>query len=68
MSESFKTGGIRKNPAIDRINSLNPIEMKNRAKEKIERLLLAKESLQSGIYARQVPIDFSKANWKGKTE
>lgn len=68
MSESFRNGGIRKNPAIDKINSLSLIEVKNCAKERMERLLLAEESLQSEIYARQVPINFNKASWKGKTE
>lgn len=68
MSESFRNGGIRKNPAIDRINSLSLLEVKNSAKEKMERLLLSEESLQSEIYARQVPINFNKANWKGKAE
>ena len=29
MSESVKIGGIGKNPAIDRINSLNSIDIKN---------------------------------------
>lgn len=65
MSESFRNGGIRKNPAIDKVNNLNSMEIKSSAKEKIEQLLLAEESLQSDIYARQVPINFSKINWKG---
>ena len=68
MSESFRNGGIRKNPAIDKINSLSLMEVKNSAKEKLERILLSEESLQSEIYARQVPINFNKASWKGKTE
>lgn len=65
MSESFRNGGIRKNPAIDKVNNLNSMEIKSSAKEKIEQLLLAEESLQSDIYARQIPINFSKINWKG---
>lgn len=65
MSESFRNGGIRKNPAIDKVNNLNSMEIKSSAKEKIEQLLLVEESLQSDIYARQVPINFSKINWKG---
>lgn len=68
MSESFRNGGIRKNPAIDRINSLSLMEVKSSAKEKMERLLLSEKSLQNEIYARQVPINFNKANWKGKTK
>ena len=34
MSESVKIGGIGKNPAIDRINSLNSIDIKNYAVKK----------------------------------
>ena len=30
MSESVKIGGIGKNPAIDRINQLNAMDIKNR--------------------------------------
>lgn len=68
MSESVKVGGIRKSPAIDRINSLNSIEVKNIARKKMERLLLTGEYAHSEIYERQIPLDFSKANWKGKAE
>lgn len=68
MSESFRNGGIRKNPAIDRISALSFMEAKKRAKDKMERLILLKESSQSKIYARKVPINFSKISWKGKTE
>lgn len=66
MSESVKIGGIGKNPAIDRINNVDSTDVKNFAKKKMEQLLLAADSAQSGIYTRQVSIDFSKADWKGK--
>lgn len=68
MSESFRNGGIRKSPAIDRISNLNFLEAKNCAKVKMEQLLLSKELLKNEIYERQVPINFSKVKWKGKTE
>jgi len=34
MSESVKIGGIGKNPAIDKINNLNSIDIKNYAVKK----------------------------------
>lgn len=68
MSESVKIGGIGKNPAIDKINIMNSEDIKNSAKKKMEQFLLTEESAQSEVYTRQVPIDFSKANWKGKAE
>lgn len=64
MSESVKIGGIRKNPAIDRINNMNSTEVKKSAKKKMEQLLLAEEVVQSETFTRPVPIDFSKAQWK----
>ena len=40
MSESVKIGGIGKNPAIDKINNLNSIDIKNYAVKKMEELLI----------------------------
>lgn len=67
MSESVKIGGIGKNPVIDKINNVNATDVKNFAQKKMEQLLLTEGSAQSEIYTRQVPIDFSRANWEGKT-
>lgn len=64
MSESVKIGGIGKNPVIDKINRLDSIDVKGYAKDKMEQLILGEEYDPNGIYARQVPIDFSKANWE----
>lgn len=65
MSESVKVGGIGKNPAIDKINKLNAIDVKNYAVQKMAELLLADEAEKlSGI--RQAPIDLSGADWEGK--
>ena len=36
MSETVKTGGSGRNPAIDKIQQLNRIEIKERAVQKIE--------------------------------
>lgn len=63
MSESVKIGGIGKNPAVDKINSLNAIDIKNYAVNKMEEMLLNLQHDET-TYGRAVPIDFSKANWE----
>lgn len=68
MSESVKIGGIGKNPAIDRINSVNSTDIKDFAAKKLESLILGIEVGENEIYKRNIPIDFSKINWKGKKE
>lgn len=65
MSESVKIGGIGKNPAIDKINKLNAIDVKHFAVEKMEEILLGNAMEKLG-YMREVPIDFSGADWEGK--
>lgn len=67
MSESVKIGGIGKNPAIDKINSLNSIDVKNYAVKKMEQLLLSEDISEKKEYAKSVSIDFSKADWKGES-
>lgn len=64
MSESVKIGGIGKNPAIDKINKLNQTDVKSYAVKKMEELLLVKNSGEES--KKNVPIDFSRADWKGK--
>lgn len=65
MSESVRVGGIGKNPAIDKINKLNAIDVKNYAVKKMEDLLLVEkaEKLNS---TKQISIDLSGADWEGK--
>lgn len=63
MSESVKIGGIGKNPAIDKINSLNAIDIKNYAVNKMEKMLINAKPDETS-YGRAVPIDFSRANWE----
>lgn len=65
MSESVKIGGIGKNPAIDKINSLNAMDIKNYAAKKMEQLLLTEGRSHNAAYTKKVSIDFSKADWKG---
>ena len=65
MSESVKIGGIGKNPAIDKINSLNTMDIKNYAAKKMEQLMLTEDRSHNAAYTKKVSIDFSKADWKG---
>lgn len=65
MSESVRVGGIGKNPAIDKINQLNAIDVKNYAVKKMEDLLLEDEA-ESLNSIRQISIDLSGADWEGK--
>ena len=65
MSESVKVGGIGKNPAIDKINRLNEIDVKNYAVDRMEQLLSAGSPSKKKAYTKDVAIDFSKAAWRG---
>lgn len=65
MSESVRIGGIGKNPAIDKINRLNEVDIKRYAVEKMEELLLDGGG-KGLVYDIEVPIDFSKAVWEEK--
>lgn len=67
MSESVKIGGVGKNPAIDKINSLNAVDIKNYAVSKMEQLLLTQDFSENKELRKMVPIDFDKADWKGET-
>lgn len=66
MSESVKIGGIGKNPAIDKINSLNAMDVKNQAVRRMEQVLLGGTAAESREYTREVPVDFVNADWKGE--
>ncbi len=65
MSESVRVGGIGKNPAIDKINKLNAIDVKNYAVKKMEDLLLV-EKADKLSSIKQISIDLSGADWEGK--
>ena len=65
MSESVKIGGVGKNPAIDKINSLNAMDIKNYAANKMEQLLLAEGRDHKAAYTKKVAIDFSRVDWEG---
>ncbi len=68
MSESVRIGGIGKNPAIDKINSLNAIDIKNYASDKMKQAVL---SGHAGSYTadsrKAVPIFLDKVDWEGNT-
>lgn len=64
MSESVKIGGIGKNPAIDKINRINSIDIKNYAVKKMEQLLMEGDSVDDIVRIREVPINFDKVNWE----
>jgi hypothetical protein len=67
MSQRVKIGGVRKNPAIDKINSLKAIDVKNYIVGKMEQLLI-KDIAQQEQWrdVTELPLDFSKAAWKRK--
>ncbi|EOS75075.1 MAG: hypothetical protein OSJ60_14655 [Lachnospiraceae bacterium] len=67
MSESVKIGGIGKNPAIDKINNLNSIDIKNYAVKKMEELLI-RTNVDGLAYGKKVPIDFTKVDWEGSKD
>lgn len=67
MSESVKIGGIGKNPAIDRMNSLNSIDIKNYAVKKMEQLLAKTDKIGTDkFYTKPVSVKLSKIKKKGK--
>ena len=67
MSERVKIGGIGKNPAIDKINNLNSIDIKNYAVKKMEELLI-RTNVDGLAYGKKVPIDFTKVDWEGSKD
>ncbi len=67
MSQRVKIGGVRKNPAIDKINSLEAIDVKNYIVGKMEQLLIEDIAQQEQWRdVTELPLDFSKAAWKRK--
>lgn len=67
MSESVKIGGIGKNPAIDRINSLNSIDIKNYAVKKMEQLLAKTDKIGTDkFYTKPVSVKLNEIKKKGK--
>ena len=67
MSESVKIGGIGKNPAIDKINRINSIDIRNYAVKKMEQLLTEGDAVDDIVRIKEVPINFDKVNWERET-
>ena len=64
MSEIVRVGAIGKNPAIDKINKLDEVDIKNYAVNKMEKILL-NDSFLNQEYRKSIPINLSKVNWEG---
>lgn len=67
MSESVRIGGFGKNPAIDKINRLNAIDIKNYASDKMKQVVLSGHAESYTAYRKSVPISLDKVAWEGKT-
>lgn len=67
MSESVKIGGIGKNPAIDKINSLNTIDIKNYAAGKMNQIILSGRPGGGIAHVRDIPVSFEQVDWEGKS-
>lgn len=66
MSESVKIGGIGKNPAIDKINSLNGIDIGNFAANRMKQMVLGGHSDSGTAQRRQIPLHLENMDWEGK--
>lgn len=66
MSESVKIGGIGKNPAIDKINSLNGIDIVNFAANRMKQMVLGGYSDSGTPQKRQVPLHLENMDWEGE--
>lgn len=66
MSESVKIGGIGKNPAIDKINSLNGIDIGKFAANRMKQMVLGGYSDSSTPQKRQVPLHLENMDWEGE--
>lgn len=66
MSESVRIGGIGKNPAIDKINSLNGIDIGNFAANRMKQVSLGGYSDSGTPQKRQVPLHLENIDWEGE--
>lgn len=63
MSESVKIGGIGKNPAIDKINTVNSMEARDYAAKRMEKLLGKKQYAEVPLH---FPIEKIETRQEGK--
>lgn len=66
MSESVKIGGIGKNPAIDKINSLNGIDIGSFAANRMKQMVLGGHSDSGTVKRRRIPLHLEIIDWEGK--
>ncbi len=64
MSESVRIGGIGKNPAIDKINSLNAIDIKNFARNRMLQIVLSGDYDSSIVYGKRIPLHLDQVEWE----
>ena len=66
MSESVKIGGIGKNPAIDKINSLNGIDIGNFAANRMKQIVFSGNFDSNIVHGKRIPLNLDKVNWEEK--
>ena len=66
MSESVKIGGIGKNPAIDKINSLNGIDIRNFATNRMKQTVFSEDFDSSIAYGKRILLNLDQVDWEGK--
>jgi len=68
MSERVKIGGIGKNPAIDKINSLKAIDIKGYAVRRMEQALQDGHAGSSMAYKKEISVSLERVEWEGKPD
>ncbi len=69
MSESVKIGGIGKNPAIDKIHSINSVNIHSYAADRMHQTLTGRKPSSGKGQNRGARIGqtfFDKVDWEGK--
>ena len=68
MSGRVKIGGIGKNPAIDKINSLKAIDIKNHAVRRMEQAVQDGHAGSGMAYRKEIPVSLERVEWEGKPD
>ena len=68
VSESVKIGGIGKNPAVDKINSLQAIDIKGCAVRRMQEAVQGGNPHGSAAYRKAIPVSLEKVEWEGKPD
>ena len=68
MSERVKIGGIGKNPAIDKINSLKAIDIKSHAVRRMEQDVQDGHAGSGMAYRKEIPVSLERVEWEGKPD